>query len=519
MKKVLFIILISLCKTGVYAQTEADYPAAKYLGKGEFVITGKVTNKPAEMRAWKLAVTDYIDNISYEIPIREDGSFEKTFPIANIQDIYLYLEDAVTIFSFPNDTIDISFDARNRIETLVLKGTTEERSRELELCLEVYRNCREDFRSSSRLTSDNSKTAEEKLNILNEYYDKKISLVNQFVEKHGNIPLLNKFQDEAYFEAACIASSIDNMVTIDKILPKLHCDYPRLSIQSIQTYGDGTVDTIQNVIPPYETLDYNMFRTVPVYQRFLKSYLTDKSVKAFSWAKGYPMSESLRHIRTHLSFSEQYNTGKELLNSIPPIRDWYLADRLNFALSYKPIEEVDSLYKDFTSICSDEMYLSVLEPIYQRAIKLAPGKPAPNFELKDAEGKTIRLSDFKGKIVYVDFWGMGCSSCIYEFKNSKDKFHEKYAKEDIVYVYICIDSKGDRWKNGIEKYKLDGINLAANDGWKDAACLSYNVKGIPHYVLIDKEGIIFKNKCDRPSIMLMKAERNELEKLLARYKK
>lgn len=519
MRKMLLLILPLLSIVRVNAQTETSYPLNAWLGKGEFVITGKVLNKPSTMKSWQLAVTDYISNKGHEIPIEEDGSFHLALPITDVQDIYLYLGDAITIFSFPGDTIHITFDSGKPIESLTITGTTAARNLELNLCLEIYRNFRKRHIELSSLIRNKEKSRDEKLIILNDYYNQKTDFIDHFVSENGSFPFLRKFQDETYFQVAQIAAFIDGRnPSANKLLPEIICKYPRLSFTSIKDNGNGKRDTTQTTISPYEVLDYNIFRTVPNYQTFLQNYINSQRKKTFSWTQGYPEPEVSRPIQSHPSLSERYSSGKNLLSSIPPIRDWYLSDLVNNALTFNPIMEVDSLYQDFLNICENEDYLSILEPVYQQALKLAPGQPAPDFELKDPEGKSIRLSDLRGKIVYMDFWGMGCGPCIYEFTHSKEEFYQKYNNEDIVLVYISVDSNEEQWKKGIEKYKLEGINLIAKGWEKNPVCQMYNVKGIPHYVLIDKEGIIVNNKCNRPSIMLREGKNSDLEKTLARYK-
>lgn len=508
MKRILAAWFLLLGSSSLFAQTENVYPRSEWFGDGEFVITGKMQNKPDHVNSWSLAVTDYLSSKGHEIPVEADGSFEKSLPITDVQDIYLYLRDAVTIFSFPGDTIWVTFDNENPLETLSLKGTSQERSNELELCLEIYRNFREDYLNISNIAYNPQGSIEERAAALNEYYDKKISLINAFEAENGPLPFSRKFRDATYFEAAF------GGIRGNELLPKLHFDSSPVTIFSLRT-TDGVTDTIPEAIPPYQVLDYTTFRTVPAYRDFLEPYLYFQNKNIFTWSNGYPETDGrAKHIAQHKS-EERYDFAKNSLRQIPPIRDWYLADLVSSMLTYERIETAEPLYLDFLNICEDDRYLSVLTPKYQKAIALASGKPAPDFELRNLDGNTVRLSDFKGKIVYMDFWGVGCSPCIYEFKTSKEEFMRKYGSEDIVLIYICVDSKEPQWRRAVEQHKLEGVNLIA-EGWVDnPVCQLYNVDAIPHYVLIDKEGNIVRNHCDRPSDYVRNGN-NELDKLLLR---
>lgn len=89
---------------------------------------------------------------------------------------------------------------------------------------------------------------------------------------------------------------------------------------------------------------------------------------------------------------------------------------------------------------------------------------------------------------------------------------------DIVYVYINVADSEKSWRQGIEKYNLEGINLIA-EGWsKNPVCQAYNVLGIPHYVLIDEDGMVVKNKTDRPSDILRKKSKSEFDQTVRKNK-
>ena len=159
------------------------------------------------------------------------------------------------------------------------------------------------------------------------------------------------------------------------------------------------------------------------------------------------------------------------------------------------------------------MFRDTLQRFYESIQRLKPGSIAPSFTLKDASGKDISLSDLKGKVVYIDFWGVYCGPCIYDIKNYAGKLHEKYKDKNVAFVNICVDVNAKTWKENIEKLHLDGINLLA-EGWTNhPVCAAYNVNGIPHYVLIDQEGKIVNNNADHPDRFLGDQE-NQIDQLL-----
>ncbi len=131
------------------------------------------------------------------------------------------------------------------------------------------------------------------------------------------------------------------------------------------------------------------------------------------------------------------------------------------------------------------------------ARRLAPGQQAPHFSLQNEAGKTISLGDLKGKLIYLDFWASWCGPCIEQMPHAK-KVKEAYAGKDILFVYISVDETEKAWKKGIEKHNIEGIHLWAK-GFRNETAQAYNVRGIPRYVLIGRDGTILNNKPPRPS--------------------
>jgi peroxiredoxin len=123
------------------------------------------------------------------------------------------------------------------------------------------------------------------------------------------------------------------------------------------------------------------------------------------------------------------------------------------------------------------------------------GVMAPGFELTTSTGKKVRLADFKGKYLLVDFWASWCLPCRQENPNVVAAF-KKYNNKNFTVLSISIDSKSDRnaWLQAIKTDKLPWMQ--AIDNYKPAASIKdlYGVTTIPANVLIDPTGkIVAKN--------------------------
>jgi peroxiredoxin len=117
--------------------------------------------------------------------------------------------------------------------------------------------------------------------------------------------------------------------------------------------------------------------------------------------------------------------------------------------------------------------------------KLA-GQTAPDFALQDANGKEVRLSELKGKVVLVNFWATWCGGCQVEIPWFVE-FEKKYADRGLTVIGVSMDSDG--WKEVRPWIKEKGVNYTVVIGSEELA-KKYGLDGMPLTALVGRDGKI-----------------------------
>lgn len=198
-----------------------------------------------------------------------------------------------------------------------------------------------------------------------------------------------------------------------------------------------------------------------------------------------------------------------------PLMDLFLVEKLdlvaNIELYKKVLAELQEAYpNDLYTKQFNSKVLSMEAKI--NAQPVAIGRPAPEINLPNPEGKKIALSSLKGDVVLLDFWASWCRPC--RFTNPHVvEMYQKYKKKGFNVYNVSLDGLDDRrlamyqnnaasieqatemerakWKQAIKDDKLTWKNHVSElRSWSSAVAALYGVNSIPKTFLLDREGII-----------------------------
>jgi peroxiredoxin len=454
------------------------------------VIKGHISNNSKELLDYSW--NNYLGYTEASLRVNKTGDFIQKIKLpTEFTEFYLDVNDNDDIILplLDKDTITLTWDEKNFKKSLIIAANKPESAIDIKKC------------NDHRQLFNN-----EISKVYNESYDRKTADSIRFrkINDLYNRQIASLLSGDIYPRTAQLAVDIyfDNckLLLSTKLLGKyeLYLTSPVKNTQELQ---------VLNNIKGYQYESEDIFKKSEKYRDFLFDYI--RFMQPFnSWSvRGATTADN------SIPFAPAWNdyySGLAAFN-LYELRDWYVTKSIIEDFSYYSFQDACDVYKDFAPKIKTAFYADTLKAYYTNVQRLKPGSPAPQFVLKDENGKTVSLASFKGKAVYIDFWGVGCGPCIYDITNNVPALHEKYKDKDIVFINICVDSDEKQWKESLKKLNLHGVNLLAQGWTKNPTVKAYNITGIPHYYLLNNEGKIVNNNSERPGEEGLHAQ---LDKLL-----
>jgi len=176
---------------------------------------------------------------------------------------------------------------------------------------------------------------------------------------------------------------------------------------------------------------------------------------------------------------------------------------------------------DFLGHCESEKVREIVATLYEKHINISSmqGSSLPDeillSSLYNREGGEITFRELlnkqSGKLVFLDIWSLGCKPCLDEMSYSRGLI-KKYADEDISFIFLSTDEMTDMWDKGIQISGIDDGHYRLVGGFQSALLKQLNIKAIPRYIFLDKEGKVLDVDAKRPS---SKALIEEIDKRLS----
>ncbi len=394
--------------------------------------------------------------------IRADGSFEFNLPIEYPQYARLvYKNKGITIFISPKNNLSVTFSGNDIFNSISFEGKGSIENNYLKnkhlLMLKL---------GIPELHLYEYKPVEFKRIVDSTYVVQKIFL-DELLNNNKNIYITFREMEHAAikYERAT----------------RLY-EYPVQS--SYYTSLPDDYFKFENNITPN---DYSLIELFD-YRMYLNTMLDYYTFRHFHESNNLNYTP-LEHTYVKMKFcTERINTND--------VRNYIMFSVLKSHIKYYGFKGTEHLFNLFEQECTNkELRDRALTP-FRNYLKLQSKPEASLSTFASADGENFSWVSFKGKYIYVDVWATWCIPC----KRESEAFEElaqKYKAKNIEFVSLSVDDDIEQWRHFIKKSETSYNQYHVND--IQLFLDTYQIKTIPHFLIIDEKGYLINANADRPS--------------------
>jgi hypothetical protein len=292
-------------------------------------------------------------------------------------------------------------------------------------------------------------------------------------------------------------------VLLDTFLTAAKKRYARINDPYFKNYLEYSFATFYSSTSRSKAFLYKQFiETKPVqytnyeYMQFLNTHFKGY-LKAFASKKiGGGIYNSINAFGDYRDLKNQFNDDKTITNDT--IRELVLLKGL-IDFYYSPdfekqqvLSVIEQLHRETIYPVHKSMAFTMLQNIYQ----LQPGAPAPDFSAHDKSGTLVKLSDYKGKYIYLNFFSSESETSQKEMQKIVDL--RKKFKDKITFISVCLDDSTRSYKNYLKTNpKQDWLILYQGAG--STARQNYNIKTLSGFFFINPQMQLAQSPALMPS--------------------
>ncbi|MES2373264.1 MAG: TlpA disulfide reductase family protein [Bacteroidota bacterium] len=186
---------------------------------------------------------------------------------------------------------------------------------------------------------------------------------------------------------------------------------------------------------------------------------------------------------------------KGVSKNLQQVKAWISARDMAQQLKRASDREAKMKFEPSINALADASYRTALTTTLNKVMLLSNGDAAFDFAALDTDAKTLRLSDLKGKLIYIDLWATWCGPCLQEMP-AYEKLKESYKDNPAIrFISLSIDDNKDAWKKNMQQRNAQGLQWIVDR----AKLQPYNIMSIPRSILVDKDFHIVEMNAALPS--------------------
>ncbi|MEX0966576.1 MAG: TlpA disulfide reductase family protein [Bacteroidia bacterium] len=400
----------------------------------------------------------------------KDGSFQFAFHTDWITELHLYSEKGIILF-------DIYLGPGDSLFLEVRKGLFKTK--------QSYRGNAAQMNASRTQFVDRFFRTAKAMIYYQSYSEMSLDNFNHFIDERR--------QDQLQFWDSLNESGIVSAVHSDFMKQDIN---QRWAIDKLQylwrhpmSKGSGT-----SIFPEpgyYAFLDEaGLYADSSVYLGSYYSLLNAFSTNLLSRGANEVKEDEEKHKKIFENqFIYKAKEGEKLLAG--PNRDAFYAHQVEMLTQAEWIadsEELDLLLAMYYQKETSPAFSNVIEAIAGNFRAGLAEEITPSFVVKNLKGAPISISDFRGSVVYLDFWATNCAPCIKAIPES-NLLQEQLKDEDVVFLIIAFDTDSKLWEKMVKDKAFSGTHgITPNQATREYLYKTFNFRGYPRYAIIGKDG-------------------------------
>mgnify|MGYP000769614201 CR=1 FL=1 len=316
-------------------------------------------------------------------------------------------------------------------------------------------------------------------------YDRYFSTRSDKAETLKNYEEKLKMLDAYHDRFLNMAGKIKDEILAEELRMRAECEWIRyrLALMRVKDRNDG-INIVDDAA--FQELLDRIDITNPVYESYslISEYIKGK-VRADMYTDPIGFGNSF---------------VKEACARItnPQMKQRLLVSAAAYVISCVTGDDIDRFWLPFKAVAHPEA-VQMFEAKIASMKSTKAGTPAPDSEFTDADGKVHSFSEFRGKLLYVDFWATWCGPCKMEIPYLAKLVERFKGNDKVVFISISTDTNRKAWENLVAKDKPQWPQYIASKDQHAKLSKEWGITAIPRFIMINPDGTINTAEAPRPS--------------------